>query len=179
MLLILDNHFPNDNARVARWKQNITNGPWLYCCVGTRFDSQSISACVDGEWPFPLPNANPLYGFAALTNARSETPPALGKSSTSLNSSDNICGTGSANTIAVGAGVGVPLCVITLASVGWAVWERRRRRFRTREISKAVTRSAHYQPQAPYYKPELPSGSGQTNLELRGSQRDVAELAGI
>jgi hypothetical protein len=41
--------------------------------------------------------------------------------------------------IAIGAGVGVPLAVIALASIGWAFWERRKRKRASFGASQPIT----------------------------------------
>lgn len=134
---MIDDDFPADAARVARWKKNGTD--WLYCCVGSDYDSDYSSACADGADPFTLPSASLIYGVAALSSAQvisstatstatsaASVSPAAG-SGASTSKGDTCSGSG-AQIGAIGAGVGVSLGVISIGAMVWALWERRQRR---------------------------------------------------
>ncbi|KAL4945299.1 hypothetical protein BDV06DRAFT_219412 [Aspergillus oleicola] len=96
-----------------------------YCC-GTVVDGDNTTACYNGDAPFTIPSGEALPGYALLGNV------------TSLNTTDssdnNTCSTLPVTTdsssecheTAVGVGVGVPLGCIALASIAWALWERRK-----------------------------------------------------
>lgn len=136
---IIDNDFPADAARVARWKKNGTD--WLYCCVGSDYGNDYSSACADGADPFTLASASLIYGVAALSSAEiisstatstatsaaspATTTPAAA-SETSRSASDT-CPDSGAQIGAIGAGVGVSLGVISIGAMVWAFWERRQR----------------------------------------------------
>lgn len=132
--MIIDDDFPADAARVARWKKNGTD--WLYCCVGSDYDSDYSSACADGADPFTLPSASLIYGVAALSSAQlvSSTATSTATSAASVSpagassSKGDTCADAGAQIGAIGAGVGVSLGVISIGAIVWALWERRHRR---------------------------------------------------
>ncbi|KAL5332125.1 hypothetical protein BJX70DRAFT_393211 [Aspergillus crustosus] len=91
-----------------------------YCC-GTAISNGSILTCREGE-SFAVPNGDVLPGYALLANVSSlsqrqqnHTIPILG--------SNPEC-----HETAIGAGVGVPLGVLALGSIAWALFERRGQR---------------------------------------------------
>lgn len=121
---MIDDDFPADAARVARWKKNGTD--WLYCCVGSDYDSDYSSACADGAGPFTLPPASLIYGVAALSSAQliSSTATSTATSAASVSpagasSSDkgDTCSDSGAQIGAIGAGVGVSLGVISIGAM--------------------------------------------------------------
>lgn len=67
-----------------------------------------------------------VAGYAALANVSSLDGGNSSGSTTFGNESANTS-TNSSHEVAVGVGVGVPLGVIALASIIWAIWERRTR----------------------------------------------------
>lgn len=138
----IDDDFPADAARVARWKKNGTD--WLYCCVGSEYGNDYSSACADGADPFTLSSASLIYGAAALSSAQlissdatstatstdsqspaTATPAAASGTSASAGET---CPDSGAQIGAIGAGVGVSLGVISIGALLWAFWERRQRR---------------------------------------------------
>lgn len=89
-----------------------------YCC-GSVVDNQ----CKDGD-PFTIGNGAVIPEVAALAGyvkASAITDTTACPTSTGDNTSP------SSHDLAIGVGVGVPLGVIALASIVWALWERRRR----------------------------------------------------
>lgn len=108
-----------------------------YCC-GTPISNGTDVICPNGKDDFSLDDAVMLPGRAGLANvtsldapASSSSPSALPSStstSTSPSSTSSSLPTGhsSSHDVAIGAGVGVPLGVLALGAVIWALWERRR-----------------------------------------------------
>jgi hypothetical protein len=117
-----DNDFPAEAARVARWQK--TNTEWLYCCVGSDYGNNYSSACADGRNPFTIASAALIYRVAALSTAEviSSTATQATASGTSASGSETCPDSGAQITAAVGAGVGVPLVVVSLSAIGWALW---------------------------------------------------------
>lgn len=135
---IIDNDFPADAARVARWKKNGTD--WLYCCVGSDYGNDYSSACADGADPFTLASASLIYGVAALSSAEvipstasstatsaASASPATATARGTSSSAAETCPDSGAQIGAIGAGVGVSLGVISIGAMVWAFWERRQR----------------------------------------------------
>lgn len=90
-----------------------------YCCGTVSSTGDPTSGCQGGREPFEVPDARALPGYALLENITSfdASPPEL----TCIEG-------GSYHETAVGAGVGVSLGVIALASLAWALWERKRKK---------------------------------------------------
>ncbi|KAL4810249.1 hypothetical protein BDV18DRAFT_156617 [Aspergillus unguis] len=127
------------------------NGPdgIFYCCNSIVNNASSIDpACSMGE-PFTLDNADVIPGAGVLedyirksdvnsTASQNDTTSTLTATPTPTpvpapdSDSDS-------NTVAVGAGVGVPLGVIALAGIGWALWERRKRKVALQLMSPGYT----------------------------------------
>ncbi|GFF46180.1 hypothetical protein IFM51744_06256 [Aspergillus udagawae] len=95
-----------------------------YCC-GSVVDNKRG----DGD-PFTIENGAVIPGVAALagySNASSITNTTCSNPSSITNTT---CPTGnssspSSHDVAIGAGVGLPLAVLALASIAWALWARR------------------------------------------------------
>ncbi|KAK9657242.1 hypothetical protein V6Z96_001488 [Aspergillus fumigatus] len=108
-----------------------------YCC-GSVVDNQ----CKDGD-PFTIgngaviPEVAALAGYvkaSAITDTTCSNSLSITTSSNSASTAITACPTStgdntspSSHDLAIGVGVGVPLGVIALASIVWALWERRRR----------------------------------------------------
>lgn len=141
----------------------------LYCCFGV-FKKESSIECSDGDKPFTLPSGTMILGRAALANFTSSAsqsdstaePTSTSTSSSTPESTDGGASASSTN-IAIGAGVGIPLALIALAALGWAVFERRKRR--------------HYLAQAPYVPGNHPS-SEVKHHNFGWGRRPPAELSG-
>ncbi|RHZ45665.1 uncharacterized protein CDV56_103464 [Aspergillus thermomutatus] len=86
-----------------------------YCC-GAVVDDNGSLGCQVGD-AFTIEKGAVIPGVAALagySNSSSNTTCTIGDSSSP-----------SSHDVAIGAGVGVPLGVIALAAIAWALWERR------------------------------------------------------
>ncbi|CEJ60244.1 hypothetical protein PMG11_08825 [Penicillium brasilianum] len=97
------------------------NGTSTYCC-GTVVASGGDTICRDDTDSFQLADAQILTGRAALANL---VPPDSASNSSS-NSSITVPTSNNSHDTTIGVGVGVPLGVIALGSLLWAIWERRR-----------------------------------------------------
>ncbi|OJJ00941.1 hypothetical protein ASPVEDRAFT_107469, partial [Aspergillus versicolor CBS 583.65] len=97
-----------------------------YCC-GSADVSNTTTKCYDGSNAFRVPDAEAVPGYALLGNitsfnASTDSPDSPNNTSCPIEQTN----TSSCHETAVGAGIGVPLGVIALASVAWALWERRK-----------------------------------------------------
>ncbi|KAJ5450253.1 uncharacterized protein N7458_006702 [Penicillium daleae] len=120
------------------------NNTAIYCCGTPIIDGDKI-VCPDNPtsgfevptgWPIPgralLANSTLLDAIAttsspsatASVSSSSSTSPTTSSSSSSSSGSTATCST--CHETAIGAGVGVPLGVIALLSIVWALFERRR-----------------------------------------------------
>ncbi|KAL4882373.1 hypothetical protein BJY04DRAFT_40453 [Aspergillus karnatakaensis] len=142
-----------------------------YCC-GTAISNGSSLACRDGD-DFTVPTGQVLAGFALLENVT-----ALNQSSNTPNSPPSIItGSEECHETAIGAGVGVPLGVIALASIAWALFERRRRKraavnpLPSDETSPAMQKSPGALGNGTTYRQD-----GKHRMSELDSQRPVAEL---
>ncbi|KAL4786419.1 hypothetical protein BJX76DRAFT_355147 [Aspergillus varians] len=101
-----------------------------YCC-GNLEANDSTVICPNNAGSFEIPTGHPMVGYAMLANIST-----LDAATTNSSSNDTCtdtpladsasCTNGSCHSTAIGAGVGVPLGVIALASIAWAFFERRR-----------------------------------------------------
>ncbi|KAI1179532.1 hypothetical protein F4777DRAFT_434886 [Nemania sp. FL0916] len=159
--------------------------PSKYCCgvAATQKGSSSLG-CSSGSEPFEIGTADILPGKGILKNFTSLGPAQPNPASpTQPSTSDPVrssssgpvqsSSTGSENqtcpaiqspntVLAVGAGVGIPLVIISIATLSWALWERHHRHNeaievrRLLEVAKARS-SVHYTfvPQSPGKLAEL------------------------
>ncbi|KAE8320753.1 hypothetical protein BDV39DRAFT_213031 [Aspergillus sergii] len=105
-----------------------------YCCGSVTVKDGSTTCSSDGD-PFTITMGTAIPGVAALAVNNSDSDSGSGSGSNSTNNStcddadyklkekalDN-------HDVAIGVGVGVPLGVIAIASIAWALYERRQRR---------------------------------------------------
>ncbi|RJE21873.1 hypothetical protein PHISCL_05791 [Aspergillus sclerotialis] len=127
----------------------------LYCpnsIVGDPLGPDGIG-CADGQDPFSVPSGNVILNRGLLENAScavdtlNPTAPAaaITHSPNAANTSVPRCasdnsrdsGSGTRN-VAIGAGVGVPLGVLALSAVGWAIFERRKRHQLVKSLAQPV-----------------------------------------
>ncbi|RHZ55476.1 hypothetical protein CDV55_103133 [Aspergillus turcosus] len=100
------------------------NGSVSYCC-GMPVSNGGDVVCRDGH-SVQVPDGEIVAGYGALANVSSLDDGNSSGSTSSSNVSANTT-THTSHEVAVGVGVGVPLGVIALASIIWAIWERRTR----------------------------------------------------
>lgn len=121
------------------------DGVSTYCCGTPVIDGDSI-VCPYGYDAFQLDDASVLPGHALLANVSSLSAPSPSTSSASnsstsfpsgnttitsspshpSSSSSSSSSTSNSHDVAIGAGLGVPLGLIAIASLFWAFWERKR-----------------------------------------------------
>lgn len=168
---------------------NFEDGVSTYCC-GTPVISGNNIVCPYGYDAFQLNDATALPGYALLANVTSLSGPSSSStpSSSSAGQTDSAipAGTSSrmpsetssssgATEVAIGAGVGIPLGLIAIASLVWAFWERKR----ANKLSQALL-IAGSNP-APGYggdpRSRLINGPSEPS-ELGGGGRSAKELMG-
>ncbi|PKX91361.1 uncharacterized protein P174DRAFT_392559 [Aspergillus novofumigatus IBT 16806] len=110
---------------------NVTyeNGIATYCC-GTPITNGTDVICPEGMDSFQIPTGHALTGVALLSNVSSSS------ATTAPSSTDTA--TRSCHDTAIGAGVGVPLGVIALMTLAWAIFERRARRAMRTQVPPAT-----------------------------------------
>lgn len=121
----------NPDGGCALFTFSYKNKVSRYCC-GEAALSNTTTACYDGSDAFRIPNAEAVPGYGLLGNVTSfnastnspDSPDSPNNTSCPVEQTNS----SSCHETAVGAGVGVPLGVIALASVAWALWERRKGR---------------------------------------------------
>ena len=90
-----------------------------------------------------MPDATLVAGYAALANVSSLSASTSVSNSTSSSSpspsSSSSSPSSNSRDAAIGAGVGVPLGVIALGAITWALWERRAR---TKSLAAAAATTA-------------------------------------
>ncbi|KAK2742627.1 hypothetical protein FQN55_007746 [Onygenales sp. PD_40] len=112
------------------------NAESRYCCGRTAVVDGEIG-CMNGDSPFSLAPGFAIQGVAGLKNTTSDDPPTT-TSASSPSSTPTSEPTPSSTAMpeakcpasrdtAIGAGVGVPLGVIAVAALVWALMERRSR----------------------------------------------------
>jgi hypothetical protein len=105
------------------------NGIATYCC-GTPITNGTNVICPEGMDSFHIPTGHALTGVALLSNVSS--------SSATTEPSSTDTPTRSCHDTAIGAGVGVPLGVIALMTLAWAIFERRARRAMRTQVPPAT-----------------------------------------
>jgi hypothetical protein len=129
--------------------------------------NDSTIACRDGD-DFTVPSGDVIPGYALLANVTSLS--IVRSEPTAVTPIIPDC-----HEAAIGAGVGVPLGVIALASIAWALFERRRRKRAPMSLLPCTETSP-----APTNPPGTFSGvyaaDKKHQLSELGSKRPVAEL---
>ncbi|RHZ62929.1 hypothetical protein CDV55_107061 [Aspergillus turcosus] len=120
-----------------------------YCC-----GSVADNGCQVGN-PFTIENGAVIPGVAALAGYSNSSSMANTTCSNSSSITNTTCPTEnssspSSHDVAIGVGVGVPLGIIALASIAWALWERRQCKYARLESAPAAGAQALGQHQYPY-----------------------------
>ncbi|KAL3482287.1 hypothetical protein BJX99DRAFT_252994 [Aspergillus californicus] len=128
----LVNYRTGDDAPLTSIGLN-DDGRAIYCCgYGSDSGSSTSTTCADGDAPFVLEDGEIIYSRAALadvnTNSTDSDSCPTADPTAGGSSGDDPGSHCSSNDTAIGPGVGVPLGVLALSAVAWALWERRRRR---------------------------------------------------
>lgn len=116
-----------------------------YCCGAVAYKDGEITCAAEGD-PFSIDFGTAVPGVAGLANTTSTEGNATatvcedsGSNATSGSSAEEEAEKKSVKyDVAIGAGVGVPLGVVALASIAWALYERRQRRVAER-VGMAVS----------------------------------------
>ncbi|KAJ5906843.1 uncharacterized protein N7473_003759 [Penicillium subrubescens] len=125
----------NSNEGSAIVTLQTINGSSRYCC-GTPVANGSDTVCRDDTDSFLLADAQVLTGRAALANL--VTPDSSLSSNSSNSSIPAPASTSNSHDTTIGVGLGVPLGVIAIGSILWALWERRR----ANKLSRAMIASS-------------------------------------
>lgn len=131
----------NTGVHIYNVDYNLANSQ--YCCGKVTYD-QAGPSCAHDQ-PFYLPPATAIPGVAGLATASASTASASTTASPGSPGSTTTVPaqtSSSSHDIAIGAGVGVPLGVIAIASLVWALWERRQRRQAKASEAHVVKRNA-------------------------------------
>ncbi|KAE8156191.1 hypothetical protein BDV40DRAFT_281865 [Aspergillus tamarii] len=114
-----------------------------YCCNDPVSNGSEVTCSSDSGSPFFVPDATLVAGYAALANVSSLSASTSVSNSTSSSSpspsSSSSSPSSNSRDAAIGAGVGVPLGVIALGAITWALWERRAR---TKSLAAAAATTA-------------------------------------
>jgi hypothetical protein len=117
-----------------------------YCCNSVLVNQTSgekiCSKVGDRDQPgFSIPDGLPIAGVAMLSDLEKvsnetaiSTPTTTATATASNKECDNV-----SKEIAIGAGLGVPLAAIALISIGWAFWERRKRKLASLGATQPLT----------------------------------------
>lgn len=140
-----------------------------YCC-GTPVSESGSVVCPLGEDSFEVEDGDIVFGRAALYNATAASgsestaaPTSAGAGSTASSSPDD---SSSCNNAAIGAGVGVPLGIIALLAIAWAIWERSR-------AKKQAAMPVHWS--ADPAKQDYPQAASQPVVEI-GDTRQIHQI---
>ncbi|KAJ5280149.1 hypothetical protein N7478_005521 [Penicillium angulare] len=116
---LLETSSENEGASIINL--SLIDGISLYCC-GTPIYNGSAIVCPDGD-SFQVDDGEVILGRAALANATTISSNGTSSNSTTATSSAS---SSNSHNVAIGAGVGVPLGVIAIGTLIWALWERKR-----------------------------------------------------
>ncbi|KAL3468159.1 hypothetical protein BJX64DRAFT_85244 [Aspergillus heterothallicus] len=197
------NFLTGTNAPIISMGTN-DDGRAIYCC-GYQSANQSMTECANGDAPFVLEDAEMVFGRAALDNTSGNTSSSTDSGSSSTSSttsptategnggenggsrSDTETGASSSNCsnndVAIGAGVGVPLVVLALSAVAWALLERRRR---VKSVGAGIAPASSHTPVRELFIPpqrktgptELDQETGSISPVTLIDGTRIAELAG-
>jgi hypothetical protein len=130
----------------------------IHCCGTANWENGTVNC---GNFKsVDVPHGTAIPGVAGLSAASATATSSPGSSTSTPTSTSNPAsgGSNSNREAAVGAGVGVPLGVIALASIAWALWERRARftaLSQTANVPASMNQPVFYQPGAPRPPVEL------------------------
>lgn len=150
----------------------------LYCCNSiVNRPEEEFPACDSGE-PFTIqsgkfmPGVALLEGYVKASDANNSSSSDTDSNSSDTNTTscpdtnDTQDAGSSNNDVAIGAGVGVPLGVIALVSIAWALYERSQRKKLLQPIPPTITTVGPFPAEnKPWAHHELPSAN-QVTAEL-------------
>ncbi|PGH06537.1 hypothetical protein GX51_02362 [Blastomyces parvus] len=139
-----------------------------YCCGGLEYVDGNL-VCMNGDPAFKLPPGSGILGVAGLVNTTSAAPsPSSTASTTATGTNTDLSPTATTTSTdpgskepntspgstcpaprdtVIGVGVGVPLGVIAIAALAWAMWERSGKR---KALAAASAGGAVYSAQTEY-----------------------------
>ncbi|OJJ95983.1 hypothetical protein ASPACDRAFT_47342 [Aspergillus aculeatus ATCC 16872] len=142
----LENQDNNPTGGCSIINLKYSDGVSTYCCGTPVANNDSQVVCPDNASSFEVPTGHAMVGYAMLANvstldatAKTTTSCSSNETSTLVNSTASCTKGASCHDAAIGAGVGVPLGVIALASIVWALFERRRATARRAGLSAPNT----------------------------------------
>ncbi|GMG45775.1 unnamed protein product [Aspergillus oryzae var. brunneus] len=115
-----------------------------YCCGSVTVKDGSTTCSSEGD-PFTITMGTAIPGVAALAVNNSDSDSGSGSGSGSDSNNNSTCDDADYklkekaldnHDVAIGVGVGVPLGVIAIASIAWALYERRQRRSAVRGVGE-------------------------------------------
>ncbi|KAJ5943026.1 hypothetical protein N7516_003194 [Penicillium verrucosum] len=130
-----------------------TTGPDPTFCCNSLFTNKTSGDLICGyvkglpQTPFTVANGTAIPGVAALSDlvkGSNDTSSTVANDTSTSRTGSSITSNNS-NDVAIGAGVGVPLGVVALLSIGWALWERRKRK-----RASLLAQPVHMDPLHPY-----------------------------
>ncbi|KAJ5359749.1 uncharacterized protein N7496_012162 [Penicillium cataractarum] len=99
----------------------------IYCC-GYQGEHNNGTKCSNGDTPFILDDGEMIFGRAALVNVTTNRPDPSTTGTANTTCGNDERSSSQNKNITLGLGVGVPLGVVALCAVAWALIERRRTR---------------------------------------------------
>ncbi|KAF7594920.1 hypothetical protein BBP40_007956 [Aspergillus hancockii] len=100
-----------------------------YCCGAVTYKDNEITCAAEGD-PFSIDFGTAIDGVAGLAGKDTSSTTSASSTATATarcESAKEEAWSRANHDVAIGAGVGVPLGVIAVASIAWALWERRQR----------------------------------------------------
>ncbi|KAJ5815408.1 hypothetical protein N7474_007185 [Penicillium riverlandense] len=152
---------------------NFTNEGSYYCCNSILAGSDGNPICDNNQASFTVPDGDMIWGAAELTGYMKTSGMNADGNDTSVSMNNTSANTAtssgdSSKEIAIGVGVAVPLGVITLLSIAWALWERRKRK----QVASSSASGRHYHTSDARPKPVFEL-HGSAPVELEGSDSAV------
>lgn len=151
--------------------------PSQYCCGTTVLKTGGSSlGCAWSPQPFTLEPGDIIADRGAL---KDYTLAGSGKSNSTCPANCTLpMDTSSKTVLAVGAGLGIPLGIFSIATLSWALWERYHRRSeaaKVRVLPAAVTHSGEKSQPVEHASPTLQPQAPRQITELR-HEREPVEL---
>ncbi|KAI1844682.1 hypothetical protein JX266_009138 [Neoarthrinium moseri] len=152
------------NSGVTIILQSYENGVSKYCCNSLAvIPGSSIPLCYNDTPTFTLDDANVIPGKLELANFTNTADGQSSSATSAVVASPGVQDTGDTGDAAqcagkshetvIGVSIGVPLAIIAIAAITWAIWERRKKRALEQSAAPPVDQSGsyqHYYAQSPY-----------------------------
>lgn len=105
--------------------------------------------CAQNYSTFQIPNSRIVPGYALLSDYTTVSKDTSSNATSSNSTCPTKANSNGDHNVAVGVGVGVPLGLIALASIAWALWERRKLNHYKAEAIAGVKTSSPYSDASP------------------------------